>query len=468
MKFQNNITRSFPYLLLGMILTITACKRTEFPVESITAPTSADVKFSAVPKSSNVNIVDFKSETEGFKMLWDLGNGASGEGSSISGSYPEAGTYTIKLTVFTKGGYATTTKQVVIAQTNTSMLSGPDYDLLTGGASSASGKTWVVDKTKSGHLGVGPIAAATAEWYNAGPNEKATEGFYDDEMTFNTNGLKYTYTNHGNTFVNGANGAGIGGAASASDFTFNFTPPTNMTWNFSQAGTQRFINISNNGFLAYYTGVSKFEIITLTENELYVKFADKSNAANAWWVRMVPKGYTHPVIPVAPKPLQAANLSDDFDGAGNITWLAENLSYKRAYDNPAPLPINASAKVGFYAKMDGNDFQYGNLQTTLSYRFDLTAKNKIKMKVFIPGFNDFTKVNPKVAVKLQNSLLGGNSWQTQKEVAINITEFNKWIQLEFDFSAFSAETVYDKIVVQLGGEGHPNPGIFYIDDFEFK
>jgi hypothetical protein len=46
--------------------------------------------------------------------------------------------------------------------------------------------------------------------------------------------------------------------------------------------------------------------------------------------------------------------------------------------------------------------------------------------------------------------------------------FNSWIELEFDFSAFSAATVYDRIVVQLGGEGHPNPGIFYIDDFEFK
>ena len=92
------------------------------------------------------------------------------------------------------------------------------------------------------------------------------------------------------------------------------------------------------------------------------------------------------------------------------------------------------------------------------------------MKVFIPSGNDFTKVKSTVAIKLQNSLLGGNAWQTQIEIVKTIlpAQYNTWIQLEFDYSGSSAQTLYDKIVVQLGGEGHPNPGIFYIDDFEFK
>ncbi|RZJ19423.1 MAG: hypothetical protein EON51_16945 [Acinetobacter sp.] len=106
----------------------------------------------------------------------------------------------------------------------------------------------------------------------------------------------------------------------------------------------------------------------------------------------------------------------------------------------------------------------------MPYRFDLTTKNKIRLKVFLPGGNDFTKVVPTVSIKLQNSLLGGNAWTTQLEVVKTITasQYNSWVQLEFDFGAYSAQTLYDKIVVQLGGEGHPNPGIFYIDDFEFK
>jgi len=90
--------------------------------------------------------------------------------------------------------------------------------------------------------------------------------------------------------------------------------------------------------------------------------------------------------------------------------------------------------------------------------------------VFIPGGNDFTKVAPTVSVKLQNSLLGGNAYTTQIEIVKTITpaQYNTWVQLEFDYSASATQTLYDKIVVQLGGEGHPNPGIFYIDDFEFK
>jgi len=42
---------------------------------------------------------------------------------------------------------------------------------------------------------------------------------------------------------------------------------------------------------------------------------------------------------------------------------------------------------------------------------------------------------------------------------------DQWVELEFDFSAVKDETKFDKIVVQLGGEGHPNPAIFFIDEF---
>ena len=94
----------------------------------------------------------------------------------------------------------------------------------------------------------------------------------------------------------------------------------------------------------------------------------------------------------------------------------------------------------------------------------------MRLKVFFPGGNDFTKTPATVSVKLQNSLLGGNAWQTQTEIVKTLTavQYNTWTQLEFDFSGISGQTLYDKIVVQLGGEGHPNPGLFYIDDFEFK
>lgn len=455
-----------------MLTLITSCQKDEYTGEVGNAPTANEIQFTATPTASNPNILDFKSQYKGITAHWDFGNGTSADGLEPKGAYPFAGTYTVTLTMITGGGPVKTTKTVTIATTNTSMLSDEAYTLLSGGLSNPAGKTWVIDQTQAGHLGVGPVTARTPDWYQAGPNEKTGAGFYDDEMTFAMSpaALKYTYANNGTTFANAANAPGIGGPAGSNDPTVNYTPPTNLTWIVIVDGTKKFITLGNNGFISYYLGVSQYEILTLTADEMWLRSLDKSNAGNAWYLKLIRKGYVRPVVPPVLKPIQPANLTDDFQNTSTITWTAESMDYTRGYDNPLKFGVNTSAKVATYEKRTGTDGQYGNLNVTLPYRFDLTAKNKIRLKVFVPSANDFTKVNPTVSVKLQNSLLGGNAWQTQIEIVKTITpaQYNTWIQLEFDYSASAAQTLYDKIVVQLGGEGHPNPGFFFIDDFEFK
>ncbi len=468
-RFKNSLKTSI-WLCLGLMLTlVVGCKKDETIRELGAAPTADQVKFSNTASPTNANIITFKNESPGFKAIWDFGNGATAEGSTAQASYPLAGTYTVKLTIVTDGGYASTTKTITIASTNPAMLTDPAFDLLSGGLASATGKTWIIDQTQPGHLGVGPIGSQFPDWYQAGPNEKANNGFYDDEMTFNMNALKYTYVNNGGTFANASNAPGIGGPTGSDDPTVNYTPATNLTWLVTTVGGNKYITISNNGFIAYYLGVSQYQILSLTADEMWLRSGDKSNAGNAWYLKLIRKGFTRPVVPPVQKPMQAANLTDDFQNTTTFTWGAENMDYVRAYDNPLRLG-NTSTKVGYYEKRTGDDGQYGNLNVTLPYRFDLTTKNKIRLKVFIPGANDFTKVKPTVSIKLQNSLLGGNAWQTQIEIVKTIlpAQYNTWVQLEFDYSGSSAQTLYDKIVVQLGGEGHPHPGIFYIDDFEFK
>ena len=469
-SFKNTIKTSI-WISLGVMLTILgSCKKEDAVNELGKAPTTADVQFTVTPTATNANVVNFKSTSPGFKAIWDFGNGATAEGIDAQASYPLAGTYTVKLTIVTDGGYASSTKTVVVANTNPAMLTDPAFTTLSGGLTNLTGKTWVIDQTQQGHLGVGPIGSQFPDWYQAGPNEKATNGFYDDEMTFNMNALKYTYANNGTTFANASNAPGIGGPTGSSDPTVNYTPATNLTWLVTTVNGVKYITISNNGFISYYLGVSQYQILSLTNDEMWLRCLDKSNAGNAWYLKLIRKGYVRPVVPPVQKPIQAANLTDDFQNTTTFTWTAENMDYVRSYDNPSKFPVNTSAKVGYYEKRTGSDGQYGNLNVTMPYRFDLTAKNKIRLKVFLPGGNDFTKVAPTVSIKLQNSLLGGNAWTTQLEVVKTITasQYNSWVQLEFDFSAHSAQTLYDKIVVQLGGEGHVNPGIFYIDDFEFK
>ncbi|MFA6276621.1 MAG: PKD domain-containing protein [Pedobacter sp.] len=471
MKIFRNSLKTSLWISFGMMLTtLGACQKDEVTGELGTPPTAAEIQFTATPTTANPNIINFSSTYNGINTHWDFGNGTSADGKSAQGAFPLAGTYTVKLTVLAAGGAVSTTKVVTIANTNPSMLNDPAFTTLSGGLSNLTGKTWVIDQTQQGHLGVGPIGSQFPDWYQAGPNEKASNGFYDDEMTFNMNALKYTYANHGTTFANASNAPGIGGPTGSDDPTVNYTPATNLTWLVTTVNGIKYITISNNGFIAYYLGVSQYQILSLTDDEMWLRCLDKSNAGNAWYLKLIRKGYVRPVVPPVQKPMQAANLTDDFQNTSAITWNAENMDYTRSYDNPSKFPVNTSAKVGYYEKRTGSDGQYGNLNVTMPYRFDLTTKNKIKLKVFFPGGNDFTKVGSTVSIKLQNSLLGGNAWTTQLEVVKTITpvQYNTWVQLEFDYSGWASETLYDKIVVQLGGEGHPNPGIFYIDDFEFK
>ncbi len=461
---------------IGLALFMTlfvSCKKEQVTGDLGVPPQESEIQFTATPTSANPNVLDFKSSYNGINAYWDFGNGTTANGKEVKGAFPLAGTYTVKLTVLAAGGSVSTTKTITIANTNPSMLSDPEYALLSGGLSNPSGKTWIIDHLMEGHLGVGPIGSRVPEWWSAPPNDKAGLGFYDDEMTFTMSGsgLKYTYDNKGTTFANAANAAGIGGPTGGSDPTVNYTPATNLTWILSEgAGGAKFINISGNGFIAYYLGVSQYEILSISEDEMHLRCLDKAVSGNAWYLKLIRKGYQRPVTPPVEKPLQAANLTDDFEGGANFAWNVENMNFTYSYDNPAKFPVNTSPKVGYYEKWNGGDGQYGNLNVTLPYRFDLSVKNKIRLKVFIPGGNDFDAVKPTVSIKLQNSLLGGNAWTTQKEIVktISAAQFNTWIQLEFDYTPFASETVYDKIVVQLGGEGHPHPGIFYLDDFEFK
>jgi hypothetical protein len=429
------------------------------------APTSSQVQFSATPTAANPNIITFKNLSGPVtKVVWDLGNGQTGSGEEINGSYALAGDYTVKLTILTSGGYASSTQTVRIANSRFDMLNRPDFNSLTGGASNTAGKTWVIDKASTGHLGVGPATSDFPEWYQAGPNEKASEGFYDDEMTFTlANNLKYTYANNGSSFANGANAAGLGGTTGG-DVTLNYTPPTNLTWIITDEGTKKFLTISGNGFIAYYTGVNKYQILSITDDEMWLKVGDKANAANAWYLKLIRKGFVRPVVV---KPLRANDIVDKFDGVKPIAWKADGIVFKPNFDNPVPQGLNTAAKVGFYQRQSGDANQYGNLQYTFDYRLDLTTRNKFRVKVFFPGLNDYSgTLKPQVALKLQNSLMGGNAWQTQTEIVKPVGKLNEWVELEFDFSSIASNTVYDQIVLQLGGEGHQVPGIFYVGSIQ--
>jgi len=468
------------WLIPVLLLMVMACEPqiTSAP-DTGTPPVSENVTFEYEYNADNPNVVHFTNTSEGFKFLWDLGNGQTAEGEKVNGEYPLQGEYTVQLTVLTKAGQAMNTQNVIIESTNSLMLDDPDLNLLTGGADQLDGKTWVVDSTQQGHMGVGPAGGTFPEWWAAPSMDKSGKGIYNDEITFKLDGLTYEQLTQGDVYVNGGYAGEFPGAVQENgggDYIAPFSGGTDYNFSFNKADDGSMtLTISGGGFIGYYTGATTYEILSLSENELYIRNIEGNNAEVAWYQRLIPKGYQHPVVV---PPLKSEALADDFDTDGNISWSTDQIAeFNESYDNPATFGANTSAKVAKYVKGEGQAHGFDNLYIDLGYRLDLTQRNTITLKVFMPSYNDYTtsggeswNPNPvllkQVSVKLQDASLGGDAWTTQEERIQPVSVTDEWVELTFDFSDVTDRQDFTKIVVQIGGEAHFNPGTFFIDDFQ--
>ena len=164
-----------------------------------------------------------------------------------------------------------------------------------------------------------------------------------------------------------------------------------------------------------------------------------------------------------PKLVLEENVQDNFENDGWSTidgWIFQD-------PNMDPLqttidPVDSDNNVADYNR--SGTFEWTNSQVELNHRLDLSERNKFEMKVYFPSSNDYTTMPAQASIKLQNSLYIDNAWWTQTEVIVPVTVFDEWVTLLFDFSGISTNTDYDKIVVQLGGEGHWIPAQFYFDN----
>lgn len=467
--------------ILSIQVILIACKDDEAELGSV--PTEADAAFTFAPTNENDNIINFTASSSAFLKKWDFGNGATAQGDNVKGTFPVKGTYNVTLTVYTAGGSISQTQTVEIAETDPTLLDIPVYNFLTGGKDALEGKTWVVDKNTKGHLGVGPAAGTWPEWYSAEPGDKDGKNLYDDEFAFKLAGFSYKQQTNGTIYVNGAFGSTFPGAVKedggGADYLAPFNGPDGMTWSLAEVSTNKWqLTINGGGFMGYYSGAATYEILALGENELYVRSIQGDQPGNAWYQRFVPKDYEVPTEPPTEPPVyKIDNIYQNFDGQGNFTFVDNGQGTIVTYDNPAPVPINESVKVGKYTKANGQGGEYANVQIPLNYKMDIRNRHVFRLKVFIPSYNDYTTtggepwqsyntLQKQVSVKLQNSELGGNAYTTQAEVIQKNLQTNEWLELTFDFSAHVNRTDFDKIVVQIGGEAIFTGGIFFLDDFE--
>lgn len=450
-------------------------------------------------KSSNEIIFTNTTNTKvPYSILWDLDNGVTSKDKTVTAQYPEKGDYNVTLTVYTANGNAVS-KIIPLHFDNNdfSLLDKPVYNKLTGGPNDADGKTWVFDqynnftkevaaavekydpsiKDIKGHIGLGPAESYGQNWWGAQPNDKEKWSMYDMKFTFIQSGLKMNIVSAGKGYGRWVIANSKPGAIQeGDDVVFDYA---GGSYNFSIDESGKFprLTLTGDAFMGYYCGTQTYDIFYQTEEVMALRAYNETEDQD--WVYIFCREDLNVGEPPIVKTPKAVPLNEDFEKETVMNFVAQDMGDKSGIvDNPAPVSVNESDKVYRYQKSDA---LYSNLSfTTKDYLFDLTTQNKIRLKVYIPSYNDYVKDNdvagdgsankkllPQLAVKLQDSSLGDGAWETQTEIVKADLEMDKWLELEFDFSGISDRQNYDKIVIQFGGEGHADPGIFFFDDFSF-
>lgn len=411
------------------------------------APTAADAVFTATPTTANPNIVDFKLNNTDIRATWDLGNGSTGTGNTITGTYPSAGTYTVTVTVFTSGGSASSSQEIVIAQDDPSLLSSPLYDMLTGGAGGSGSKSWVIDSAGDAHFGVGPDPIGAGgdfpEWYAAGALEKAGVGMYDDRYEFFITGFQFDMKNNGDVYVhNSLAGDFPGSYENLTDYTAPYTEQLGETWTITE-GADTSLTVSGNSFLGMYTGVRTYRILTLTDTSLWLQYKHHDGGLH-WYLRLIPEGF---VPSGGGGGGSTHSLPLDFEGTPPTFTTFGNSTYG-VIANPDMSGINTSANV--LETEHGNE-TWAGLFVDLDAALDLSTNSTITLKVWAPVTGDFR-------IKLENS----SNTNDFVELDGTVTTANAWEQISIDFAG-STSGVYDRLVL-FPGWNVANAGTFYLDD----
>ncbi|MFN5418600.1 MAG: PKD domain-containing protein [Flavobacteriia bacterium] len=275
------------FLLFSVLTVFASCKKEDPKLGD--APVDADALFTYSTSTASENIINFSSANQDVMCIWDFGNGTSAEGNNPSATYPYAGVYTVKLTVFASGGSKSSTKQITIAQDDLTLLNNPFYNKLTGGTAGPGFKVWYIDSASAGHFGVGPdpesALGPVPEWYAAGENEKGGTGLYNDRYTFYLNAFKFDMQTKGEVYVHNSLAANFPGSfVNLGDYTAPLADQLNASWQLVE-GEQNTITISNNAFIGFYTGVQTYRIVDLTDSTMTLQYKHHAGGLN-WYLKL--------------------------------------------------------------------------------------------------------------------------------------------------------------------------------------
>lgn len=282
-------------LVLIVIITIIACKKTDYSFGKIKTPTGLSITATvqgidaAHPNgdgSGNVTITATATDALTYKIYFGNGDSTLSSSGTVTYKYTTLDTnvYTISVNAIGTGGAISTgNKQVKVLYTF--QIPADIMTALTGDASTV----WMIAKDTTGHFGVGPNNTFSPDYYKAGPNEKPTCA-YDDEITFkkeSANSISMTVDNKGESFLIGASTVfyGVSGAdgcyaiSTGGTKAISFGAATSGSNSSNSTGIQ--FTVPGNGIVDFGTGGSTYEILYLSSGVMSIR--NIGIDGNAWY-----------------------------------------------------------------------------------------------------------------------------------------------------------------------------------------
>lgn len=375
--------------VLSMALLTWGCQDDDASIGEIIAPSNISISAEVIgadstnPDGDGSGMVTLTaSASNAISYKFDFGDGLSeiAPSGQVTHRFTKVGvnTYTVVVNAIGTGGVSSSTSAEVTVRSD---FDDPELkELLSGGAS----RTWYLAASEIGHLGVGPgNSTVDAEgfwypkWYSAQPFEKCeieiSDCLCDDELTFtlDANGqLTYELNNNGYTFFNAGHQSVIGEDAGedacfaydTSGISIVSLSPSSTDWttvpdpDFTARGTA--MSFSNGGFMGYYVGSSVYDVISVSETELYVRTIDGNDPGLAWYHRF----QTSPAQDSFETVFTNLVWSDEFDtpGAPDVTKWTYDLgaggwgnNEAQTYTNNAENVIVEDGLLKITAKADG-------------------------------------------------------------------------------------------------------------------
>jgi beta-glucanase (GH16 family) len=303
-KIIINIAAIFSLLLM------VNCQEDNFSFGSIDTPSDLKViveivgKTAAAPNGDGSGVVKFTAKATNaisYKYIYGDGNTDNSPGGTAEHLFTTVGVNTYTVTVIASGKGGVTTNTTVEVKVLSNFSDEKSTLFLTGGT--ATGKKWYIAAAENGHFGVGQNDGDAAKnyfpnYYQAASFEKSATCFYDGDYTFAlvAGKIEYKLDNKGNTFFNGSYKSVGGGTDGGDDqcLPYNTTagkivalsPSTSFVSKNPDAKketTGTVMNFSDGGFMGYYAGATQYEILSITENRMVVRFVQANNTALAWY-----------------------------------------------------------------------------------------------------------------------------------------------------------------------------------------